>query len=407
MHKYYKHINVGYWTIHSLVEKGMSSGFNKLSDNDFTNILKRMDLFCLSETHIGLDFDVILENFHTYKSCRKLSANNRFFGGLCVFTSVYIKNGVKVIKNDHQDIIWLKLSKDFFKLDRDIYICFTYISPSNSIYFKHNDFDSDTIFDLIKQDCAEFMVKGKVLIMGDFNAYVPNDSLDYIGDDDSDDHIPIPNDIYCPDIPLERKTMEFRELNKNGKALLDLCKTVFVRIVNERVVGDESGRFTRFPMNQNPNNSYDSYPSILDYTISDPTLLKEIKYLSVSDLTRFSDHCVIKLSIQTNFTIDGMNISDSQFPWAPSKHVWNNQYKVLLGNVFRSEDFQSALNQFSKKLYNIDQTGVDSATEDLSKIIVSATESVIPRKPNMRKKTIYKRKWFDKNCSQLRSELKR
>ena len=100
--------------------------------------------------------------------------------------------------------MWLKLSKDFFKLDKDIYICFTYISPSNSVYFKHNDFDSDTLFDLIKQDCAEFMAKGKVLLMGDFSAYVPNDSLDYI----SDDHIPIPNDIYCPDIPLARKTME-------------------------------------------------------------------------------------------------------------------------------------------------------------------------------------------------------
>ena len=147
-------------------------------------------------------------------------------------------------------------------------------------------------------------------------------------------------------------------------------------------MGDESGRF---PMNQNPNNSDDSYPSVLDYTISDSTLLKEIKYYSVSDLTRFSDHCVIKLTIETNFTIDGVNISDSQFPWAPSKHVWNNQYKVLLGNVFRFEDFQSALNQFSKKLYNMDQTGVDSATEDLSKIIVSATESVIPRKPHMTK----------------------
>ena len=55
----------------------------------------------------------------------------------------------------------------------------------------------------------------------------------------------------------------------------------------------------------------------------------------------------------------------------------------------------------------MNQTGVDSATEDLSKIIVSATESVIPRKPHMRKKTKYKRKWFDKSCSQLRSELNR
>ena len=55
----------------------------------------------------------------------------------------------------------------------------------------------------------------------------------------------------------------------------------------------------------------------------------------------------------------------------------------------------------------MDQTVVDSATEDLSKIIVPATQSVIPRKPHMRKKIINKRKWFDKSCSQLRSELNR
>ena len=66
--------------------------------------------------------------------------------------------------------------------------------------------------------------------------------------------------------------MEFRELNK---ASLDLCETVSVRIVNGRVVGDESGRFTRFPMNQNPNSSDDFYASVLDYTISDPTLLRD------------------------------------------------------------------------------------------------------------------------------------
>ena len=55
----------------------------------------------------------------------------------------------------------------------------------------------------------------------------------------------------------------------------------------------------------------------------------------------------------------------------------------------------------------MDQTRVDSATKDLSKSMMSATEYVIPRKPQVRKKTIYKRKWFDKSCSQLRSELNR
>ena len=55
----------------------------------------------------------------------------------------------------------------------------------------------------------------------------------------------------------------------------------------------------------------------------------------------------------------------------------------------------------------MDQVGVDSATEDVSNIIVSATKSVIPRKPHMRKKIKYKRKWFDKCCFQQRNKLNR
>ena len=88
-----------------------------------------------------------------------VSANNRFFGGLCIFTSKLIKDGVKIAKNSHQDIIWLKLRKEFFKLDRHLFLCFSYISPSNSIYFKTNDFDSEFLFDCIRQDCSDFVTK--------------------------------------------------------------------------------------------------------------------------------------------------------------------------------------------------------------------------------------------------------
>ena len=76
--------------------------------------LKKLDLFCWSETHVGPDFNVMLQDYHVYKSCRKVSANNRFFGCLCVFTSKLIKDGVKIVKNSHQDIIWLKLGKEVF-----------------------------------------------------------------------------------------------------------------------------------------------------------------------------------------------------------------------------------------------------------------------------------------------------
>ena len=51
---------------------------NKLSDIDFVRVIKRMDLFCLSETHVGPDLNIALDNYYVYKSCKKISANNRF-----------------------------------------------------------------------------------------------------------------------------------------------------------------------------------------------------------------------------------------------------------------------------------------------------------------------------------------
>ena len=45
--------------------------------------------------------------------------------------------------------------------------------------------------------------------------------------------------------------MEFRVVNHNGKLLLELCKSVSARILNGRLVGDTSGRFTRLPIYQN------------------------------------------------------------------------------------------------------------------------------------------------------------
>ena len=53
--------------------------------------------------------------------------------------------------------------------------------------------------------------------------------------------------------------MEFREVNHNGKLLLEMCKSVSARILNGRLCGDTSGRFTRFPIYQNADVT-DNYP---------------------------------------------------------------------------------------------------------------------------------------------------
>ena len=249
------------------------------------------------------------------------------------------------------------------------------------------------------------MANGNVMIMADFNAYVPNGYLDYIVKDGLDNHIPLPNDIYCPDTPLTRNTMDLRELNQNGKSLIELCKSTSVRIVNGRVIGDNCGKFTRFPIYESANYQ----PSVLDYALSDTVLLPKIKFFSVSDLTRFSDYCSIMLSIQTNFNVNSNDNSNTLPSLAPPKLVWKNHYKMLLEGVFKSENCQSHLNKFCNQVYNNNQAAVDLATEHLSNIITSATERVIPTKQTStnRRKKKPKKKWFDKTCFELRNELNR
>ena len=280
-----------------------------------------------------------------------------------IFTSNFIKKGVKIIRNNYQDIIWLKFEKEFFKLDKDLYVCFTYISPSKSSYYRNNDFDTESIFDLITQDSAEFMIKGNVMIMADLNAHLPINALDYIADDDSDSHIPLPNNVYSPDIPLARNTMELRELNHNGKSLIRMCKSMYVRILNGRVAGDNCGKFTRFPIYERANEE----PSVIDYALSDTEFLSKIKYFSVSDLTRFSDHCSSMLSFQANFSADNTDTNSSPQSFAPPKLIWKSHYKLPLENVFESENCQSDLKLFCKQIYNNGQSGVDLATEQLRK----------------------------------------
>ena len=129
----------------------------------------------------------------------------------------------------------LRMSLLTFNLPKNLLICFTYISPSDSEYYKNNDLTSTDLFEYIKLDCAEFMSSGNLLLMGDLNVYLPRGVTDFIEGDIMDDHVPLPDDVYQPDIPIPRNTMEMKNLNQKSKLLLGICKSVPLRILNGTV----------------------------------------------------------------------------------------------------------------------------------------------------------------------------
>ena len=235
--KHFRFLNIGYWNIQGLNQKINGSYFNKLNDKKFLDTVANLDLFCLSETHIGIDSWVQLKNFKCFKSCRISSGKNKFSGGLCLFISKIVSKGkgIKIFKNADLDILWEK---------KDLYICFNYISRKNSTYYKKLGITTDLLFDQIRQDIADFRISGNILLLGDMNAHIGPTTLDYIDLDSIDDFLPPPEvGRYQPDTPIERNTLELKETDNHGELFISLCQSSSLRILNGRCRGDYYCKF--------------------------------------------------------------------------------------------------------------------------------------------------------------------
>ena len=127
----------------------------------------------------------------------------------------------------------------------------------------------------------------------------------------------------------------------------------------------------------------------------------------MSDLTRFSDHCIIKVSLRTNFSVNGVNDAYSHLQLAPAKVIWKSHYKNRLENTLSSAQCQSDIAQFCSATFGHDQLSVNAATTQISNTITTATRLVIPPNFSGRTKKKYRKKWYDRNCLQLRNELNR
>ena len=205
--------------------------------------------------------------------------------------------------------------------------------------------------------------------MGDLNAYLPRGVTYFIEGDIMDDPVPLPDDVYQPDIPIPRNTMEMKNLNQNGKLLLDICKSVSLRILNGRTSGDLMGKFTRYPIYYGQN---ETNPLPIDYASGNHDILRKIKYFSISDLTRYSDHCIIKLSAERKFKISAENAYPNLIS-VPPEFKWDNVYKNRLCEAFSSTECQTSLTNFYNSTFDTNQSDIDQATSQLTNIIVHTT----------------------------------
>ena len=283
---------------------------------------------------MGPNQNLALEGYAEKLICRKRHKKAKSSsGGLVIYIKTEIKQGVTIIPNKSSEYGWMKLAKNFFKTNEDIYLCFAYANPDGSQHRTETG-----ILDQIKQDLAMYKNLGRCILMADLNGYT-NTLPDYNTFDNCSHNLPLPDNYIC-DTPMNRRNLDSRALNVRGKDILEFSKASGLKIVNGRKIGDIMGKFTCYDPNADT-------PSVIDYALADRELFNEISYFRVKDFTTFSDHCPIELKINADYTIKKHFNKTLELSELPAKFIWdNNETAALFRNALNTTAARESINTF-------------------------------------------------------------
>ena len=397
MVKFSNNLAVDSWNIDGVFQRIDNERLCKLSDSNIIHNIRKFDIIGLLETHCGPNDNLHLDNYYIFQVHRRKSPKaHRFSGGIAIAIKQDIRKGIKILPVTHTEFLWIKLDKNFFKFDSDIYLCFVYISPINSSFSGKND----DIFELLENDIANFSKTGYCLLFGDFNART-NIDCDHIEDNITDemfkDISPFYNFEY-EDSYVPRKNQDTHVTDTYGKKLLDLCKTCDLQIANGRILGDQLGYFTCY--------NHVGMPSVIDYCLLQSSLLDRVKTFHVHNVTPFSIHCVISLILRykdvpnktfsQNQTIDNSN--------SLCKYKWSDRHQLAYKLAISSQNSLHRIESLLKQKIVTNQDSINSDITELNDIILTAANlACVPQKESLKPpKQINKKnkckKWFDSDC---------
>ena len=367
-----------------------NNGYSKLNDDDVRLITEKLDIVALVETHIGDDSLIQIKGYSKITSkFRKKSNNNRYFGGLTILAKTNIKNGIEIIDHSsNEDRIWIKLTKEFFCTENDIYLCACYIPPDNSLYLKSKNID---ILDMLEDDITTFPAEANIIICGDLNSRTGNLSESIRHDDNR--HIPLPELLPC-DTYVKERLSEDRITNARGKQLLDFCLSTQLKILNGRKLGDSLGYFTCHKYNGS---------SVADYMLVSKDLLDKVFSFSVHKYIAYiSDHCCISavLNITPKRTVP------RSIKLEP--HINKVNFNAAAVGIFQK---LMSTHETSERLLEIQQhdQNLNNQVSELNKVWLTAASKagVIKSRLKTRKTRNSKgAKWHDQQYLQLKRTVR-
>lgn len=385
------------WNVDCLFENLDGTRTYKTSYPDFIKSLSRFDIVCLEETHLESHENFEIPGYEVKMNCRRKSPNaNRAYGGLAIAVRVGILPCIEFLPNKSTEYMWMKLKKQYFGLDKDLFIAVVYISPVTSPFCKNND----NVFDLLEIDAARFSKLGDVFYGGDWNAYTGTRE-DYVKPFDCV-NMPFPNFDSGEMLPRPRNNLDTRvprESTSHGPALLDFCKTTGAYILNGRTLGDSEGQFTC--------RSYNGEPSTIDYMLC--TNLDLIKFFHVSDPTVHSIHSMI--SVVFRFSVPVLNRpSDSGAVHHVEKFKWEKGDDEKFRRALEQPQFQIKI----ESLLNSNDISVDEFASETTNLLTDASDLGDIRRAGKKRTGNRTSKasrggnqgWYDRECAEYRRRVK-
>ena len=241
----------------------------------------------------------------------------------------------------------------------------------------------------------KYETRGKIFVAGDLNSRTgnsikDNDVLEYDRYIDNFEQDEITN------ISITKRVSMDHVIDRNGRRLLDLCKSVGLHIANGRMGKDKSvGQFTFCTKNGR---------SVVDYLLLNYVNMTHVKAFEVLPFNEFSDHAPITFSLHTKH-VQRDNSAQTRYTCTHSeKLVWNKD---------RVSDFIKCMNEKAHVMQNlIDklqvESPIDEITAEFSDFMYQNAFTFfgkVSTKRTNRKKIDKGSNWFNDACKQAKSEF--
>ena len=253
------------------------------------------------------------------------------------------------------------MSKEFFNFSNDLYVCSTYIHPSNSSREKNVQTDH---FMILNETITKYRNLGKVILCGDFNSRV-GILPDFISEKEQNPEFDIYYESTQNTIPRISKD---KNINCYGIKLIETCASHNRRIANSRI----NGQIICY--------NYKG-ASAVDYLILDDYLIPNVVSFEISAPQFRSCHSILHLTLK----VDLITIEEHLLNDLPIFYKWNNAsrdlYKVALANTFSSHEMTILNNK-------LDMGDIDSAVDQVSDIFISAANRCLTKIRRKKKKKV-------------------